>query len=213
MYNIVAVTGPMRSGTSLVAAALHAMGVRMAETLIAPMPGGHVQWEDRAFGLRVADAVLHQRSLSRIIFRNWFLERDHSARMLARTFDVDGWGVKAPPLVLLRHQFEELAAEHDFHVQWVTCDRPVADCRAAQRAWARRWITKGGAEISLAFRLEEGLDARVRAALPLSSAACHVDFDEWRDDPDGLARHLCDSLSLNPSRVAAGAAAITPRRQ
>jgi len=212
MPTVIAVTGPAHSGTSLVAGVLHTMGVWMADELPVPAPGSYVQWEDKAFSLLATGAALRRHPIDQLRLRKWFMAREHSARQMAKAYDVAGWGVKSPSLALHRYQFEDVAAAHGHVVQWITCGRSPDAIRAARRAWLERWAKSSSLSVGLAVKLEEDLDRRIRDALPIRGAV-HIDFDTWRDDPDGLALHLCDSLNLNPSRAAAGAAAITPRRQ
>jgi len=212
MRDIIAVGGPGRSGTSMVAAVLQAMGVPMCDALFAPVPGGHVQYEDRDFAMKSMTAAMQHRMLSREYIRRWMLLREQAYRELAESYDVAGaWGVKAPPLTLFRREFDEVARELGHRVLWITCHRPVRDSMNAQKRWADRWM-KRTAKARVATEINVLVDRRIRDAIPMRDVACHVEFNTWHRDPVGLATLLCDSLGLSHNRIAAGAAAVTTPR-
>jgi hypothetical protein len=185
----VLVSGPMRSGTSLVASMLHHMGVPMALTVLAPQaPRWQFEWEDcdlttaaiRSFP--IGETQHKQRVRSDFLTELYdFLHR--SADVHARI--ADQWGQPAPLTVgvkmpLLLNVWDEARAIFGPRLKRVLLHRPEAATRASLAASCVP--TMRDAAIKTNGALHE-LAAKASADLVL-------DYDLILADPFGAAERL-----------------------
>ena len=186
MSEIVAVTGLMRSGTSLAAAILHRLGGFAGVYITAPMPPTWKgDWEDPW-----ALDLMMEKKLKPKFFREWIDSKRESAGM----YGFEKIQLKSPYLAL--HMAPLLEAAPDIFV--VATNR---DPGAVSSSMARH------PQLTLK---DQG---RIRAALESVTPRYVFDCDHCQADPQSEIQSLCMALGLDPGSDLEEAAALVDQKK
>lgn len=214
MGDIVIVSGLARSGTSLVAGMLHAMGVRMAETLRAPAPGGYFEFEDVELNEHLLLAVRDGKPLDAPFLGRWMDDRARAHASLRASFPTMSalWGAKSCPALLFVPQIASVAASRGLSIRWLVCTRPLTETLDSARAWGRVWATgkKAARKEKDALAFVRSMNVAIgKVALP--SGATEIPFDDLMRRPGVVASILADDLGVHENPWAAQAMSLVNR--
>lgn len=212
MKQVVVVAGMARSGTSLMASVLHAMGVRMVEDrVIPPAPGAYAEYEEFEFTDRVSRAMMDKRPLSTPFLTDWFERREAAHQRWLRDYRIAPfWGVKCVNLVLFRAQFEAFLKERGLKTHWIFTERSFRECSKSIIRWGDNWMTERAQKRINApgLALAQEINRKIEKAMASFSGIPSWTFDFMHDEPEAFVRAINQSLNLDPAWVGAGVSMI-----
>lgn len=166
------ITGPMRSGTSIVARIAHQMGVDMGASMRMPPPGSGLdpEYEDSFLAEDLARlAVAAPVTVSWTSLALYIGNRRRKARFLS-------WGFKSPLLALFWYEWTKALAKAREPMKLVLCGRPGPACLASLARAARNPIELDTLR-RIQGRIYEALpdvDARADLVVPFGTAPTQI---------------------------------------
>lgn len=202
---IVLVAGLMRSGTSAVAGMLHALGVPMAVTLMAPVaPTWRLEWEDAPAALKLSEWAAggaHQSGLMHHWFCCYLRERIRLAQEAdaIRETSTPVIGFKSPLLLLMWDHVR--STDVGVPITIISTTRPEEDVRRSFDL-----AIPPGCRMRETW---ESIQDHLRRARGRVLADLCVDYEDLVADPAAWAVTLGRLMEVtDPERIAAAAAMV-----
>jgi hypothetical protein len=175
---IVAVSGLMRTGTSVLAQTLHQLGCPMGTEMRFPShPKAHLEWEDTEFTDRCLQGVLRDVENLGDFFHEYIQKREGEL-----------WGVKSPFLYPYLSMFKTAAQRLGHEVKIITTVRPYYDTVNSLREQI------GDNESFVFARTLQYKLAGYRRHAP---ADLVVDIKDTWLDPEGVRNQLAQLIGVN----------------
>jgi hypothetical protein len=190
------ITGPMRSGTSMLARMAQQIGIDMGRTMMIPACGLDAEYEDAELVMRLTEWVVEEsvpRDVGRQIWQYMKLRQERFDRDTKVRKDLESWGVKSPFLALFLPEIAEAAQHINEPLHLVVAMRSMDDTDVSMQHAMRRHLKP--IPWSRVMRRLRTVQGEIQRGLE-DTEALKIPFDFMRQFPQSTVTRIANLVGI-----------------